>query len=96
MIQAKTLQDSLQGVAELAIDTATDELKDQISEHVLNTLAKYSGTTLDEETFNALAEDLTDFDGFAKDNVFILSLDCVQEAMVKVLHELKSINDDTE
>lgn len=96
MIQIQTLQDSLQGVAELAIDTATDELKEKIAKHLLTTLAKYAGTTLDAEAFNTFAADITDFDGFAKDNAFILSLDCVQEAMLKVLYEFKSINADAE
>ena len=96
-IGGTVFQDAIQGVAEREIDQLTEELKNEISDHVFNVLRKYGhGSKLNEKDFEAFVDEMANADSYADgyaDGIggYILRLDGVEQAIRRVCYEYKKI-----
>lgn len=100
-ISLVTLQDSIQGVAELEIDNAceevlteikdnAEEIKEIFSKHVFETLAKYQGKSLF-ENFDCFVNDMTNFEHIEYPAVYETAFQIIAQNVTAVLNEYKAI-----
>ena len=101
-ISLTTLQDSIQGIAELVIDDNAENLKDDIDEeaentkenfskHVFDVLAKYQGVPLDEKKFTAFVDDMTNFDDIYWPGGYTAVIQYLEKEIVSLLNEYQSL-----